>query len=356
MTVREIEGAGFQISERIHIPLASSEPESIARAMGETTAAIAQVFARARPDILLVIGDRYEMHAAAVAAVPFRIPIAHVHGGEITLGAIDEAFRHAITKYSHVHFVSTEVHGRRVVQLGEEPWRVVVSGAPGLDNLSGIRIQPLDELEKRLGSPLTGPPVLVTFHPVTLEYQRAGEQIASLLAALEQVVLGEAGLPVVITKPNADTNNAMVLEAIETFGGRHANVRVVDNLGTQAYFSLMHHAAAMVGNSSSGIIEAASFMLPVVDVGIRQHGRPTSGNVIHVTDTREAIAEGIRRALSPEFRRSLERAGNVYGDGRAAARIVRHLRLLPIDDRLLLKRFHDLPSAASVVLQVQDAD
>jgi UDP-hydrolysing UDP-N-acetyl-D-glucosamine 2-epimerase len=334
---------GFEIHDRVQMLLAADSPDAIAASMGLGTIGFAQVYARIRPDLLLVLGDRFEMHAAAVAAVPLRIPIAHVHGGEVTAGAIDDAFRHAISKYAHLHFASTACHARRIVQLGEEPWRVTLSGAPGLDHLRRIQLLNREDLEARLQMPLRQPPLLVTQHPVTLQSELAAEQTEALLTAL-----GCCHRPIVITRPNADTRNSEILQRMEAFAAAHTNVRLVSNLGTRAYLSLMQHAAAMVGNSSSGIIEAASFQLPVVNIGLRQEGRPRSGNVIDCGDSASEIAAALERALSPGFRDHCGTVKNIYGDGHAAARIVQVLRDTPLDERLLIKRFHDLPAAAEV--------
>jgi len=327
---------GFEIDERVPMLLASDDAAGIAISMGLGTLGFAQVYQRVRPDLLLVLGDRFEMHAAAAAAVPFRLPTAHVHGGEVTAGAIDDCFRHAITKYSHLHFASTAEHGRRIVQLGEEPWRVTVSGAPGLDHLGRMRLLGIAELSERVGMSLEEAPVLVTQHPVTLQSERAGEQTEALLCALEAT-----GRPIVMTRPNADTRNSEILDRLERFAASRSRVRLVSNLGTEAYFSLMRHAAVMVGNSSSGIIEAASFQLPVVNIGLRQEGRPRSGNVLDCDDSVVGIGGALERALSVEFREHCRGVRNIYGDGCAAERIVGVLRSVVLDERLLIKRFFD---------------
>jgi UDP-hydrolysing UDP-N-acetyl-D-glucosamine 2-epimerase len=337
-TVNEIVAQGFEIGDRVDTLLSADTPEAIAISMGLGTLGLAQVYARVRPDLLLVLGDRYEMHAAAIAAVPFRIPIAHVHGGEVTHGAIDDALRHAITKYSHLHFASTEEHARRIVQLGEEPWRVTVSGAPSLDNLKTLSLMSQEELEAALQLKLDQSPIAVTFHPVTLQYEQTERQVDQLLTALAQF-----DAPMVITKANADTNGQTIIRKMEEFARERPRVRLVDNLGTRGYFSLMSRAAALVGNSSSGIIEAASFELPVVNVGLRQSGRPRSGNVIDVDCEAALITGALQRALDPNFKSSLRGIRNVYGDGTAARGIVERLRTTPLDARLTLKRFHDLP-------------
>lgn len=346
-TIAEIQADGFEVDDSVDMLLASDSPEAIAKSMGLGTIGFAQAFQRARPDLLLVLGDRFEMHAAAVAATPFRIPIAHVHGGEVTEGAIDDAYRHAITKYSHLHFVSTAEHARRVVQLGEEPWRVTISGAPALDNLNTLSLMTLSELERLVGIELRRPPLLVTFHPVTLQFESAEEQIQQLIAALERELENSRStgrpLPIVITRPNADTRHSRIVERLEDFCAAHADIRLVSSLGTRGYFSMMAIAAAMVGNSSSGIIEAASFRLPVVNIGLRQAGRPRSENVIDVDCDAEAISGALGTAMTPEFRDGLQSLTNPYGDGRAAVRIVQRLAGVPVDPSLMIKKFHDLP-------------
>ncbi|MFM7037833.1 MAG: UDP-N-acetylglucosamine 2-epimerase [Planctomycetaceae bacterium] len=332
---------GYRIDDRVQMLLASDSAGAISASMGLGTIGFAQVYDRVRPDLLLVLGDRFEMHAAALAAVPFRIPIAHVHGGEVTAGAIDDALRHAITKYSHLHFASTVCHARRIVQLGEEPWRVTVSGAPGLDQLRRLKLLSTDELAARLHISLDVPPLLVTQHPVTLQSELAAQQADALLEAIST-----QNRPVIITRPNADTRHSDILERLERFAAANANVRLVSNLGTLGYFSLMQCAAAMVGNSSSGIIEAASFRLPVVNIGLRQLGRPRSGNVIDCGDSVAEIRVALEEALSGEFRARCRDIQNLYGDGYAADRIVRVLKTVDLSERLLIKSFHDLRTGA----------
>ena len=338
MTVRMIEEDGYRVREKVDMNLEGDSPRAISESIGLGVKGFAVAFARSRPDILVVLGDRFDMFAAAVAALPFKIPVAHIHGGEVTRGAIDDSLRHSITKLSHLHFVSTTRYARRVIQLGEDPRRVTVCGAPGLDHLKSIRLLTRRELGKRFGVDLTVPPLLVTFHSTTLEYEKAGQQTDELLAALRAV-----GRPVVFTLPNADTGGRVILRKITSFVGQWPQSRLIENLGTQAYFSFMSVAAAMVGNSSSGIIEAPSFKLPVVNIGMRQDGRIRARNVLDVECERSSIAAAIRRALGGGFRGRLRRLANPYGDGRASERIVARLKSVRLDPELILKRFHDLP-------------
>jgi UDP-hydrolysing UDP-N-acetyl-D-glucosamine 2-epimerase len=333
------------VAARVDTLPVSDAPADVAAAISTGIAGFARAYDRLRPDVVLLVGDRFETFAAAAAAVPLTLPIAHVHGGELTSGAIDEQLRHAITKLSHVHFVCTRRHGDRVIQMGEEPWRVHVTGAPALDNLRSIELWPQRELEARLGLPLTPSPLLVTYHPVTLEYEQAGHQVEQLVAALRQV-----DRPIVITAPNVDAANGTIRRALEQFAASRPATVFAESLGIEGYFSLMAVAAAMVGNSSSGVIEAASFRLPVVNIGNRQAGRDRSPNVIDVSNRAADILSGVSAALAPAFRAGLP-STNLYGDGRAAERVVRVLQELTIDARLKTKRFHDIAALDSAAVQ-----
>lgn len=334
-TVREIEADGFPVAARIASIASADDATSIARAAGGAVGGFADALTADRPDLLLVLGDRFEMLAAALAALLLRVPLAHLHGGESSEGAFDESIRHALTKLSHLHFVATEAAARRVRRLGEEPWRVVVSGAPALDEIA--RLEPLadDELERRLGMALDPAPLVVTYHPATLDPRDPAELVREVLAAVER-----SGLPAVFTYPNADPGGLAVRGAIAAYVAGRPDARAVASLGSRAYHSLLRRAAAVVGNSSSGIIEAASFGVPVVNVGSRQDGRLRPANVIDVEDDRDAILAAIRRAVSVDHRASLAGLVNPYGDGSASERIVATLRDVELGP-LLSKRFHE---------------
>lgn len=336
LSVKNIEADGFSIGEKVEMLLSSDTPEAIAKSIGLGVIGFSQAYTRNRPDILVVLGDRFEMYAAALTALPFKIPVAHIHGGEITLGAIDDALRHSITKLSHLHFVATQEYARRVKQMGEESWRVIVSGAPSLDNIGWVRLLTRRELEDRFGLVLEPPPLLVTYHPVTLEYEQTEWQVQELLSALQAF-----DLPIVFTMPNADTNGRLIAGMMDEFTRYRRIAKLVPNLGPQAYFSLMACAKAMVGNSSSGIIEAPSFVLPVVNIGTRQCGRLRAENVIDVGYGREEIVQGIRSAISPKFRAGLDRIKNPYGDGNASEVILKRLKEIELNNCLLIKRFAD---------------
>lgn len=337
-TVDIISQDGFKIDAHVEMLLSSDTPESISKSMGLGTIGFAQLFGRDRPDLLVVLGDRFEMHAAALAALPFKIPIAHIHGGEVTEGAIDEALRHSLTKLSHLHFVATEEYGLRVIQMGEEPWRVTVSGAPGLDDLFSVKKMTWNELKAKLRLPFERLPLLVTFHPVTLEAEQTEWHIKELLAALER-----AGLPVIFTQSNADTGGRIITVLMEDYCRTHPETKMIQNLGTETYGSFMAIIPAMVGNSSSGLIEAPSFELPVVNIGRRQEGRLRTNNVIDVGFGRDEIVAGIRKALDPKFREGLRGLVNPYGVGHASERILQRLKEIPLDNHLMIKRFRDLP-------------
>lgn len=339
-TAQAIEQDGFVIDQRVEMLLSSDSPLGTAKSMGLGVLGFAEAYAQRRPDLLVVLGDRFEMHAAALTALPFKIPVAHIHGGELSQGAIDDALRHSITKLSHLHFVSTEDNARRVRQLGEEPWRVTVSGAPSLDHLrSGLLDR--QQLEARFGLRLDPPPLLVTFHPVTLEFERTEWQVGELLAALD-----ESGLPVVFTMPNADTSGRTIARRIREFAEDRPSAFLIQDAGAQAYWSLMAAAAAVVGNSSSGIVEAPSVKVPVVNVGSRQEGRLRAANVIDVGYGRAEVLAGIRKAVDRTFRAGLKDLQNPYGKGCAADVIVDRLRSVALDERLIRKRFIDVPVPA----------
>ena len=328
---------GLTVDERIESLFSSDSPAGIAKSMAAGTNGFAQSFSRTRPDILVVLGDRFDVHASVVAALPFKIPVAHIHGGEVTEGAFDEALRHAITKMSHLHFVSTEASAERVRQMGEEDWRVTLSGAPGLDRILKGPPVARREVAGRFGLDPSRPTLLVTFHPVTLFYEKTKHHIESLLQALEQV-----GHQVLFTYPNADTAGRAIIERINVFCEAHVDARVVIDAGQDWYIRLLEYVDAMVGNSSSGIIESGSFALPVVNIGIRQRGRIRGPNVVDCDHCAVAITAAIEEVLDPSFRQGFAGMVNPYGDGEASSRIVDVLKEVALDERLLLKRFIDL--------------
>jgi len=342
MSVREIECDGFAIDERVEILISSDMPEGIVKSMGLAMIGFSQVFARRAPDIFLVVGDRFEVQAAVSACVPFSIPVAHVHGGEVTEGAIDEVFRHSISKMSHLHFATTQTYANRIAQMGEEEWRIRVSGAPGLDNFLNMVVPSREQVEEALSIDLEDRVLLATYHPPTRVLSGEDSGIDALLEAIR-----ELDMQVVFTYPNADAGGRAIIAKIEEFKKSYAKITVAINASQSIYIGLMKYAAAMVGNSSSGIIEAASFGLPVVNVGPRQAGRIRARNVIDVLNEKTSLISALEKAVSAEFREELEGLVNPYGDGRASETIVGTLKRVNIDSGLLRKKFADVENSLS---------
>lgn len=337
LTVRQIEEEGFAIGDRVECLLSSDTAEGVSASMGLAVMGFARSLAQKRPDILVVLGDRFEMFAAACAAAPLRLPVAHLYGGELTLGAVDDMFRHAMTKLSHLHFVATEEYGRRVMQMGEEPWRVTVCGALSLDNMDEIPLLDKTKLESELGLDLSQAPLLVTYHPETLSEVSPTDQVGELLAALDQL-----RHPVVFTMPNADAGGREIAGLIKAFTTERPWANIRDNLGSQRYFSLMKQSAAMVGNSSSGVIEAASFGLPVVNIGDRQKGRARPANVKDVELQRTQICDAVRRALKAEEKPKPRKTANPYYQGGAAQKVISGLAGVELTRKITTKVFHDV--------------
>jgi UDP-hydrolysing UDP-N-acetyl-D-glucosamine 2-epimerase len=336
-TAREIEADGLAIAERIAMLERGDSPEAVAASTGRGVEGFARAFARQPVDLLIILGDRFEMLAAAVAALPFALPVAHIHGGEVSEGAMDNQIRHAITKLAHLHFASAEPHARRIAQMGEEAWRIHTVGGPGIDRIATTEALTREALALELDLPAGGRWLLVTFHPVTLEYRDTASHVDELLAALEKT-----DGTLVITYPNADTSGRLIIDRLEEFAARHpGRCRLIRNLGERLYLSLLRHADVMIGNSSSGLIEAPSFGLPAVNIGARQRGRLRGANVIDVEPARDEILRGIETVQTPAFRAGARAAANPYGDGRAAPRIVEVLRTVQLDARLVQKRFAD---------------
>jgi len=337
-TVKEIEADGFPIAERIETLMASDTPVGVGKSVGLGVIGFAEAFARLSPDIVVLLGDRFEIFAAAQAALIARIPIAHLHGGERTEGAIDEAIRHSITKMAHLHFVATETYRRRVIQLGEHPDTVFNYGAIGIDNIVGSRLMSRAELEAFLDYKLRDVNFLITYHPVTLDLDGPEAPLKELLEALAR--FPDAGM--IFTMPNADMGNKAIADLIRGFADkRRGDVKVVASLGRIGYLSAVKHCDVVIGNSSSGIIEVPVLKKPTVNIGDRQKGRVMGPTVIQAREDRAEIAEAIRLALSPAFRDKIRDAESLYGNGGTARRIKQTLKTYPLEN-LLKKRFHDL--------------
>jgi UDP-hydrolysing UDP-N-acetyl-D-glucosamine 2-epimerase len=343
-TIKAIEADGFEISDRVEMLLSSDTPEGVAKSVGLGIIGLAQSFARFRPNILLIVGDRVELLSVVCSALPFNIPIAHVSGGDVTEGAIDNQVRYAISKMSHIHFVAMQAHADRLVQMGEEPWRVVVSGDPALDLLQQMEFLERDGLSRSLGLKLQPPVLLITYHPTTLGSTDLVQEMESLLSALSHLPGTQ-----VFTYPNADAQNQVIIHKIQAYVASRPGAILVSNLGQRRYYSLMAQVDLMVGNSSSGIWEAPSFRLPVVNIGERQKGRLRAGNVLDVDANADAIHSAIQRALLPSFRASLSNLQNLYGDGHATPRIVNTLKQVELNSRLLQKKFIDLPITKEIL-------
>ncbi|MBI3506475.1 MAG: UDP-N-acetylglucosamine 2-epimerase (hydrolyzing) [Proteobacteria bacterium] len=336
-TIAAIEADGLPVAARVDMLLAGDTGLATAKSIGLGTIGFADAYARLSPDLLLLVGDRFEILAAAAAALPLGLPVAHVHGGEITEGAYDEQIRHAVTKLAHIHFAAAAPFAARIVAMGEEPWRVHVTGAPGLDNLAAVPSLSRAALATELGVVLEAAPLLVTYHPVTLEQGGDRDGIEALLEALRA-----RAEPIVFTAPNADAGRARIAERLAAFCAGRPNAWLFDALGTRRYFNLMRHAAAMVGNSSSGLIEAPSFGLPTVNIGERQAGRLRAANVIDCAETAAGIGHALDRALVPSFRAGLAGLANPYGDGRTGPRIADLLAEMTFGPDLVRKRFHEV--------------
>jgi UDP-hydrolysing UDP-N-acetyl-D-glucosamine 2-epimerase len=331
-TVQEIEKDGFAIAARIECLLSSDSDVGMAKTIGVAALGLAEHLGAMRPDILLLIADRYEMLAPASVALALRIPIAHIEGGETSEGAIDDAVRNALTKLAHIHFTSTIAARQRIVAMGEEEWRVHRAGAPSLDHLRRSTLLTQAQLEKKLGCDLGVPTVLVSYHPVTLADDTL-EEAEALFSALEQIS-GQ----LLFCYPNADAGSRALIERAKSFLATRGNGRVFVNLDAVTYWSLLRQVEVLVGNSSSGLMETASFGLPTVNIGIRQQGRERAGNVLDAAADLAEIVAAVGAARRPEFRASLRGMRNPYGDGTASEKIVEVLTSVELGQRLLLKR------------------
>ncbi|MDC1036195.1 UDP-N-acetylglucosamine 2-epimerase [Alphaproteobacteria bacterium] len=338
MTVEEIEADGFMIDRNVEMLLSSDTAMGVTKSMGLGMIGFADALAELKPDLMLVLGDRYEIFAAAASAMIARIPIAHLHGGETTEGAFDEAIRHSITKMSHLHFVAAEEYRRRVIQLGEQPEHVFNVGGLGIDNILCLKLLTRDELEEALGFKLEKRNLLITFHPVTLEQNTNAQQMDALLAALLE--LKDTGL--IFTMPNADTEGRVIFRQIEAFCAQHSQARAYSSLGQLRYLSCIQHVDGVVGNSSSGLLEVPSFKKSTINIGDRQGGRLKAASVIDCEPDLDSIRKALKQLYSSEFQAQLSAVENPYGNGGASEAIVRRLESQSLDN-MLKKRFNDLP-------------
>lgn len=338
LTYKEIERDGIEIDAKLEILLGSDTPSATSKAMGLAMISFADYFDTLRPDMLVVLGDRYETLAVCCAAMNQRIPIAHLYGGETTQGAVDEAIRHAITKLSYLHFTSTEEYRRRVIQLGEQPDRVFSVGAIGIENILNESYMSKAELEAVIDFKLDKPYAMVTFHPVTLEANKALEQIKALLA----VVKKQKNMRFIFTKANADENGLVINRTIERFVKDNDHAVVFSSLGVKKYLSALKYCTMVIGNSSSGLIEAPSFGIPTVNIGDRQKGRLQATSVINCGTSAQEIEKAILRALSDEVRNEAKYTVNPYGDGKTSSKIIETIENCLMNDEIqIMKKFFD---------------
>jgi GDP/UDP-N,N'-diacetylbacillosamine 2-epimerase (hydrolysing) len=335
-TVDEMIEDGFHPHEKVEILLSSDTPVGICKAMGLAMIGYGEAIQRLQPDIIVLLGDRFETFCMAAAAQVCRVPIAHIHGGETTQGAIDEAFRHSITKMAHLHFASCEPYRQRIIQLGESPERVFNVGALGVENIKKMSIMSRQELFESIGFNLDEPYFVVTFHPVTLEKGASGIQFKNLLHVLEQF----SDRKVIFTKTNADTDGRVINEMIDRFAERHSErCMAIESLGMKRYLSAVKYAQAVIGNSSSGILEVPAFKVPTVNIGDRQKGRIHAESVIDCIPESQAIKAAILKSFDPLFRSSLQSLQNPYEKEGTAAEIRNVLEMTDFEN-ILKKSFY----------------
>lgn len=337
-TYKEIETDGLRIDEKIEILLSSDTPASISKSMGLAMISFADYFEKLKPDLLIVLGDRYETLAVAMTAMNQKIPIAHLYGGETTEGAIDESIRHAITKLSYLHLTSTEAYRKRVIQLGEHPDRVFNVGAIGIENIINETLLSKDALSEALKIDLEKPYAVVTFHPVTLENESAAEQVVSLLEACKET----KHLSFIFTKANADAEGRSINQCIEQYALENENIILFDSLGMLRYLSSLKYCSMVIGNSSSGLVEAPSFGVPTINIGDRQKGRLQAESIINCEPTKPSILEAIQQALSDDFKKRAKETLNPYGSGRTSDQVIKILKDHVLEGKIDLKKtFYD---------------
>lgn len=340
MTYQEIEEDGFEINAKVEMLLSSDSPAGISKSIGLGVIGFADEFQRADLDMLILLGDRYEALSAAICAMVMRIPIAHLHGGEVTEGAIDEGIRHSITKMSYLHFTSTEQYRNRVIQLGENPERVFYVGALGVENIKKINLMTKEELERSIHFEIDENTVIVTYHPVTLENNTVEEQFLNLLEVLDR----NPKIRMIFTKANADTNGRIVNELIDKYAAQNSErACAFVSLGQKRYLSALKYCRIVIGNSSSGIIEAPSFGKPIINIGDRQKGRICADSVINCGYTQQEIQQAMETALTEEFENKARNCRNPYEKENTAANIISVIKDYLLNDKIKLKKgFYDI--------------
>ncbi|PKM67426.1 MAG: UDP-N-acetylglucosamine 2-epimerase (hydrolyzing) [Firmicutes bacterium HGW-Firmicutes-2] len=338
LTYQEIEKDGFIIDEKIEILLSSDTSSSISKSMGLAMISFADYFYKLDPDLLIVLGDRYETLAVASTAMIQRIPIAHLYGGETTEGAIDESIRHAITKLSYLHFTSSEEHRKRVIQLGEHPKRVFNVGAIGIENILNEKMLLKEQLGEELQIALSNPYAVVTFHPVTLENNSSEKQIKSLLEVCKEY----KDYNFIFTKANADAEGSIINLYIDKYSKENSNIIAFTSLGMVKYLSAIKYSSMVIGNSSSGLVEAPSFGVPTINIGDRQKGRLQASSVINCEPTLRSIRQAIELAISNDFIDKAKNTVNPYGDGDTSNKVVGVIKRYILDEKIdLKKKFYD---------------
>ena len=337
LTYKEIEKDGFYIDLKVEMLLSSDTAVGIAKSMGLGIIGFAEAFSQIQPDVVVVLGDRFEIFSAVSAALIAGIPVAHLHGGEATEGVIDEAIRHSITKMSHLHFVATEIYQQRVIQLGEQPDRVFLVGSVGIDNINKLKLLERSELEMELGFKFAEKNLLITFHPVTLENLTATKQMKELLAVLEKLT----DIQLIFTLPNADTGGREIIKLITSFVENHSNSKAYTSLGQLKYLSCLKFVDGVIGNSSSGLAEVPSFQKGTINIGDRQRGRLKADSVIDCEPHQGAILEALKKLYSSDFQKILKNVTNPYGKGGASEKIIQQLQCMNFEN-ILKKRFYDV--------------
>ena len=338
LTYKEIEKSGFKIDKKIEMLLSSDTPIGISKSMGLAQISFSETYCELNPDVIVVLGDRFEIFSAVSAAMIAKIPVAHLHGGEATEGLIDEPIRHSITKMSQIHFTATEEYRRRVIQLGERPEKVFNVGTPGLDNIYYLNLLTQEEFEKSIDFKLNQKNILITFHPVTLEHNTAESQFLNLLEALDKL----ENTSFIFTKPNADTNGRIIIKLIDEYVAKNPQKSCAFiSLGQLRYLTALKYMDAVLGNSSSGLTEAPSFGIPTINIGDRQNGRIKAESIIDCDPDTSSISNALEKAFSKEFKILASRVINPYGVGGASEKIVKQLKEIDLQD-ILKKSFYDI--------------
>lgn len=341
LTYKQIEEDGVHIDRKVEILLSSDTDVGTTKSVGIGCLGFADAFSDLQPDVVLVLGDRFEILSAVIAAMFAKIPVAHIHGGEITAGVVDENIRHAITKMANIHFPSTDSYAKRIIQMGENPEVVFCYGAPGLDNIYRLNLLTKEELETSLGFKIEAKTAIFTYHPETLDSKNSKKQIDRILKAILQ-----SDLNVIFTKSNADPFGRAINNTLEIFVQKNPiKYKLCASLGQLKYLSLLQYVDVMIGNSSSGLLESSSFKLPVVNIGDRQLGRIRPLNVIDVKHSLNEIIQGIEKGLSSEFNKLISNCNNPYDkyqDGRVSYRIKEKLKTVQLNEKLIKKKFFDL--------------